>query len=288
MPGGPAGAGFPGGPGFSPVGGFQPPKQGRSGATLFTILVFAVPLIGLGVGAFLYFNAKSDADSKTQEVLDQLDGITIPDFSVPDFSIPELTVPTLTLPVTVAPIAPTETTIDASVTTVVETVAPTVAETVAPTTPIPASLLESDGPVQITSAFEAAISGEPSRFMQIAIYPTYGFADAQDANNLAHVDEYPFRDGVVGPSSPIQLVGDGDLNASLFSLADVDWTVVSALVAAAPAQTTVEEPVAAYVLIERSAFIDGSPVTVKVYVTGPRGSGFVEYDGAGTLIKVVQ
>jgi hypothetical protein len=287
----PGGSGFPGGPGFNPMGGFQPPKRGRSGGTLFTVLVIAVPLISAGVGAFLYFNAKSDADKKTQQILDQVGSISIPSFTVPSFTIPDFSVPAITVPILTLPgtIAPTETTADASATTVAGIdVATTVAETVPPTVAVPVSLLEADGPVQITNAFEAAISGEPSRFMQIAIYPTYGFADAQDANNLAHVDEYPFRDGVVGASSPIELVGGGDLNASLFSLSDIDWTVVSAEVAGAPGQTTIEEPAVVYVLVERSAFIDGNPVTVKVYVTGPRGSGFVEYDGVGTLIKVVQ
>ncbi len=304
FPGGmPGNAGFPGGPGFNQTGGFQPSNKGGSGAKLFTILVFAVPLIGLGVGAFLYFNAKSDADKKTQEVLDQLNNITVPDFTVPDFTVPSITVPSitvpsitvpsitvppitvtpLTLPGTVVPIAPTETTLDATATTAVG-VEPTVAETV----PAPGSWLEADGPVQFTNALEAAISGEPSRFLTIAIYPTYGFAQAQDANNLAHVDEYPVQGGVVGPSSPVNLVGGGELEPSLFSLADVDWAVVSASIAAAPGQTTIEEPAADYVLIERSSFIEGNPVTVKVYVNGPRGGGFVEYDGAGTLIKVVQ
>ena len=49
--------------------------------------------------------------------------------------------------------------------------------------------------------------------MNVTIYPDYAFATAQDPANPLHVDEYPYRDGFVGASSPVTLVGDGDLEA---------------------------------------------------------------------------
>jgi len=264
---------------------------------LFTILVFLVPLIGLGIGAFIYFSSKDDADDAIKNAQEQIDSISIPEISIPDLSLPEITIPTITIPEIDPPTIPgADTTVPGVTPTLPDTVPPTtaapettVAETVPPTTVPPVTnLWTPESSAQVLGAFESTISGDPSRFLTINIYDTYAFADAQDANVPEHVDEYPFRDGVVGASSPVQLIGDGDLNASLFSLADFDATQIPRLVADAPAQTKVEEPAVVYVRIERSAFIDGSPVTIKVYVNGPRGGGYVEYDAAGTLLQVVQ
>jgi hypothetical protein len=284
---------------FNPAVGYNPTPPKRGGATLFTILVFLVPLIGLGVGAFIYFSSKDDADDARREVQEAIDGITIPDITLPDGPLTDVTLPTITIPEIVVPeTSPgTDTTVAQDTPTTVaetmppETVAPetTVAETVPPVTVPPVTnLWTPEGLAQVIGGFESAISGDPSRFLTINIYDTYAFADAQDANIPDHVDNYPFRDGVVGESAPVQLVGDGELEPALFGVADFDATQIPRLVAEAPGATKIEEPVVVYVRIERSFFIEGSPVTIKIYINGPRGGGFVEYDAAGTLIKVVE
>lgn len=93
---------------------------------------------------------------------------------------------------------------------------------------------------------------------------------------------------MVGAAAPVTLTGDGDLEANLFSLADIDVTQIPRMVAEAPGLTAVEEPQVTHIIIERSVFHEGFPVTFKVYVNGPRGGGYVEYDHAGTLIQVMQ
>jgi hypothetical protein len=50
---------------------------------------------------------------------------------------------------------------------------------------------------------------------------------------------------------------------------------------------TVEEGVVTHILIERSVFTPDFSVTVRVYVGGPRASGYVEYTPTGELIQVM-
>lgn len=260
-----------------------PIKQSRSwGSMIFVIILFAGPIIGIGVGAWAFLKGRDTADkadqaiddanqtvdSLLQQVQDELDGISVPVVTLP--GIPTIdSVPAVTLP-TAPP----------------QTVAP---ETAPPVTAAPlVSNFADGGAPGLMASYDAAISGEPSRMMQVVIYPDYAFATAQDANAPTHVDEYPWRDGVVGPSSPVTLTGSGDLESNLWNVTDVDWTFLARAVAEAPGLTTVEEGAVSHIIIERSVFTADFSVVVRVYVTGPRGGGYVEYTPTGVLIQVVQ
>jgi hypothetical protein len=195
-------------------------------------------------------DAQQTVDSLLQDAQDQIDSISIPEI-VP--VVPQ-TVPGATVP-----------------------------------TPAPqVSVFADGGATTVIGSFEAAISGEPTRFMQVLLYPQYAFASAQDANVPTHVDEYPWRDGVVGASRPVTLFGDGDLEATLWNAADVDWTFIPRAVAEAPGLTTVEQGVVSHIIVDRSVFTPDFALVVRVYVTGPRGSAYVEYTPAGQMIDVVQ
>lgn len=261
---GPQQFGFP-----SPLDQQVPPpvtKAGRSfGAMVFVVILFAGPLVGLGVGAWAFMKSRDTADkadqaideaqqtvdSLLQQAQDQLDGISVPTLTVPGVTVPAETGP---------PVAPSA----------------------------PVNLFAEGGAPTVVAAFDAAISGEPTRFMQVLLYPDYAFASAQDANIPDHVDEYPWRDGVVGPSSPVSLVGDGELEANLWNATDVDWTFIARAVAEAPALTTVEAGAVSHIIIDRSVFTPDFAIVVRVYVTGPRGGAYVEYTPAGQMIDVVQ
>jgi hypothetical protein len=254
-------------------------KQGRSwGAMIFVFLLFAGPVVGLGIGAWAFMRGRETADNADQAIEDaqqtvdsllqqaqqEIDTISVPVVIVPE-TVPGLSLPTATDPPTVP------------------------AETAPPVTAPPVVSLFADGGAPgVIGAFEGAISGEPTRFMQVILYPDYAFATAQDANIPDHVDEYPWRDGVVGPSSPVSLVGDGELEANLFSAPEIDWTFIARAVAEAPALTTVEAGTVSHIIIERSVFTPDFAVVVRVYVTGPRGGAYVEYTPAGVMTQVVQ
>jgi len=264
------------------------PKGGRSVGTIVAIgLMFAVPLTGIGWGVYAWTQAEDEAEETRQEVIDAIDDITIPQISIPELSIPEITVPQLSVPEVTLPqvTVPVASSIPPA-----DSIAPAttaVAETVPVTVPVPVSLFDGTQASDVVAAFEATVSGDPSRFNEIVLYPTYAFATAQDAAIPQNLDEFPWRDGVVGASSPVMIVGDGDIEPTLFTAAEIDWTQIPRLVAESPALTTVAEPEVTHVIVSRSTFIEGMPLTVRVYVSDARSSSYVEWSAAGEVLKVV-
>lgn len=280
----------PYGPSFQTPPGMQyapgPPQKTRGGGLFSLWLIIAIigGVIGIGTGIWAFTKAK-DATDQADRILDDAEDTfdtlddTLNSVTIPEISIPDVTVPPITVPVSL-PIAPTDTTLPLDPTQT--TVAP-----VTPTVPTINAFAEGGAPA-VLAAFEGAIAGEPARLMQVILYPDYAFATAQDGNNLAHVDEYPFRDGVVGASSPVELVGSGDLEANLFNLTDVDWTFIARAVAEAPGLVPqVEEGAVSHIIVERSPFTPDFAVEVHVYVTGPRGSAYLRYTPAGAFIEAV-
>lgn len=254
----------------------------------FRAAMVAVPLIGIGASAFYFMSARNDAKEISDRALDVVES-AVQDISVPEVATPVVTVPaTPAAPVTVAATiaAPLPAPAPESVVAVTAPASGAIASGSVAAVPV-ADLWSPEGSAAVVAAYESALSGEPTRFLDLLIYDTYAFATAQDAAIPTHVDEYPFRNGAIGTSTPVELLGDGDLESSLWSLADVDISQIPRLVAEAPGLTAIEEPEIVYVRIERSVFHDGFPVTMKVYLDGPRGSGYVEYDAAGNLIQVV-
>lgn len=280
----------PYGPSFQTPPGMQyapgPPQKTRGGGLFSLWLIIAIigGVVGIGIGIWAFMTARDATDQadrifdQAEETLDTLDD-TLNSVTIPEISVPDVTVPSITVPVSL-PIAPTETTLPLDPTQT--TVAP-----VTPTVPTVNAFTDGGAPA-VMAAFEGAIAGEPARLMQVILYPDYAFATAQDGNNLAHVDEYPFRDGVVGASSPVELVGSGDLESNLFNLTDVDWTFIARAVAEAPGLVPqVEEGAVSHIIVERSPFTADFAVEVHVYVSGPRGSAYLRYTPAGAFIEAV-
>ncbi|TPW10071.1 MAG: hypothetical protein FD127_3910 [Acidimicrobiaceae bacterium] len=249
------------------------PRRGRSlGSILFVVIIFAGPIIGIGVGVWAFLRSR-DASQQTDEIFADADETADSLLADEEDALDDVTVPGVqpTVFVTLAPAATSPATSPGAT---------------APAATV--SLFDEGGAPAVVAAFEAAISGEPSRFMQIILYPDYAFASAQDANTPTHVDEYPWREGAVGASSPVTLFGDGDLEASLFSASDVDWAFIARAVVEAPTTLAVEEGAVSHIIVDRSVFTDDFSVVVRVYVTGPRGGGYVEYTPAGEFISAVQ
>ena len=281
----------PYGPSFQTPPGMQyapgPPQKSRGGSLFSLWLIIAIigGVIGIGTGVWAFMRAR-DATDQADRILDNAEEtfntLTIPEVSIPEITIPPVSIPPITVPVSLpsAPVDPSLTTLPVDPTQT--TLGP------APTVPPALSIFADGGAPAVMATYEAAISGEPSRLMQVILYPDYAFATAQDANNLAHVDEYPYRDGVVGASSPVELVGDGDLEANLFNLTDVDWTFIARAVAEAPGLVPqVEEAQVSHIIVERSPFTPDFAVEVHVYVDGPRGSAYLRYTPTGTFIEAV-
>lgn len=287
-------------PGNSPVpppgspGGPRPAKR-HLGSKLWVLFLIG-PAIAIASGVFWYLKVNETTDQVNKAVQDAqktidsaFANVTIPTIVVPEITLPPgITIPIITLPPGVT-LPPGITLPQITLPTVPPTVAPTAPPTVPPTTAAPAAtgLFVEGGAPQVIAAYEATISGDPSRFLEIILYPDYSFAQAQDANAPTHVDEYQWRAGAIGPSVPVQLTGGGDLESNLFSATEVDWTFIARAVAEAPGLAAVEEGQVSHVIVSRSSFTPDFAVVVRVYVTGPRDGKYLEYTPAGVFIDVV-
>lgn len=168
-------------------------------------------------------------------------------------------------------------------------VAPPGSEVAVPTVPAaPVSLFEPGPAGQAIAAIEQAVGAAPSNLLRVVLYPEYVLAQAQSVSNPANVDAYDYRDGSVAGPEPVTLAGPGDLATSLYSSAEVDWSLIGALTADAIVQMpAIEEPVVTHVIVERSVFDPSFAVTIRVYVNGPRHlGGYAEYTPTGQLIQV--
>ncbi|MCX6519923.1 MAG: hypothetical protein NTZ21_04595 [Actinobacteria bacterium] len=280
-----------------PVQPFQPapgaalgstmPRSRRSGlGGLVVALLIIGPVVGISVSVWAFLRGR-DANEQAERVLDDAEATLDSVFADAQDALDDVdpVVPAdISLPA--VPAVPT----DADVPPVSLPVSlPTVPAVPAASVPAPAvSLFDPAGATALIGTYEAAIGGAPTKLMNVTIYPDYAFATAQDPANALHVDEYPYRDGFVGASSPVTLVGDGDLEANLFATTDVDWTFLSRAVGEAPSlMPTVEEGVVTHIIVERSVFTPDFSVVVRVYVSVPRGGGYVEYTAAGELVQVM-
>jgi hypothetical protein len=136
----------------------------------------------------------------------------------------------------------------------------------------------------LSSALDAGIAGTPTHFTQIVLQDTYAVSTAQDATKPQNVDMYTWRDGDV---STLQAVPTpDDLASGLFTVADVDWAAIAPLAAEAPRLIAIDDAAVTHVIVQRDSFAADQPVEILVYVSGPRGGGYVQADAHGMVVKV--
>jgi hypothetical protein len=136
----------------------------------------------------------------------------------------------------------------------------------------------------VSTALDAGIAGTPTHFTQIVLQDTYAVADAQDATKPQNVDMYTWRKGKVGTLQAVPT--PDDLPGELFTVADVDWAAIAPLAAEAPRLIAIDEAAVTHVIVQRDSFGADHPVEILVYVSGPRGGGYVQADAHGTVLKV--
>ena len=152
------------------------------------------------------------------------------------------------------------------------------------------NLVTGDGLAEAIAELDEAVGGDPSRFSDVSIYPEYAIVAAQDPEAPDHIDRYIWRDGDVGEPEPVHLSGpQEEVDLQLFPETNVPWDQIPGWVERAEEATAtnepiaIEEPAASYVLVRRS-YSDDRPIVVSVYITGPRRSGYVEFDTAGEIL----
>ena len=257
-------------------------QGGGGGGRTALILIGILAVTGLSTAAWLI--TRNDAQNQVEDAQDQVDDILA---TIPEITIPEITIPVVTLPegldtvpvVTLPPAAETT----APVETVPVETAPV--ETAPPVVVPEVNLFTGTQAGDMVAAIAAARGASPLRILTIAIYPTYSFAQVQDPTIPANVDEFPWRDGSVGASSPVQLIGEGDLEANLFSDTEINWAAIPGLIEASAAALAIEGGEVTHVIVERNLPFSAD-VVIRVYVNGPRNSGFVEADAQGNITAV--
>jgi hypothetical protein len=163
------------------------------------------------------------------------------------------------------------------------------------TSALPNDLLHDRGrAARAIAAIEDTVGAAPARVTGVNVYPEYLNLEAQDPATPDHIDEYEWRDGEVAPPTPVQLSGpQEDVDASLFPTSAVRWSALPSMVENAERAALhntplrIEQPRASYVIVDRSTSpADDGRVLIRIYITGPRRSGYVEMDASGAIRSV--
>jgi hypothetical protein len=140
----------------------------------------------------------------------------------------------------------------------------------------------------IPTKFTAKV-GAPVKVLEMVVYPGWVKCQAQDPKNHEHVDEFELRNGSVGPGAPVKFVGKPptakDLDTVTFDIGTIDFAQVPKMVKDAPVQLKLEDGKTTHMILKRGVPFNND-VRWRVYVSGSRGSGSVEYDPQGNMKKV--
>jgi hypothetical protein len=147
-----------------------------------------------------------------------------------------------------------------------------------------ASLFEDGRIAAVVDEIAFARGADPLRFLRMAVYPEYLFGEVQNPDVLENVDQYQWRNEL-GPPEPVRLRGNEDLESSLFSADEVNWSAISRLVAAAPEALNIGDGVVSHVIVQRPIPFS-TEISIRVFVTGDRNSGFVDADADGVITSV--
>lgn len=276
----PAGSSPFGNPGGGPL---RPRRRGIGPGTI--IVATLIPVVA-SIGIVLFVGRQADkasteARESVQEILDR----TLPAGNAPAAPVAPV-VPAISVPANLPGTAEEAAALADEITAAVEEALPgaTTAGTTAGTNS--GSLLENGSAlVSIVDQVAAARGASDLMILSATIYPDWGSFSVQDPTIPENVDNYAWRGGRLGDPIPVQLFGDGDLDASVFAASEVDWSAISELVAQAPDAVSVEGGVVTHVHVER-ALPFSSDIQVRVFVNGTRDSGFVDGTADGTMISI--
>jgi len=144
------------------------------------------------------------------------------------------------------------------------------------------------------AAIEEQVGAAPARTRRVLIYPEYMDVEAQDPKVAEHIDDYEWRDGSVSGPEAVHLSGpQEDVEASLFPTTAVRWRDVPDIVREVEARarvaspTRIEDATASYLIVERStSSADDGRVAIRIYLDGPRRSGYAELSAAGDIVSL--
>jgi hypothetical protein len=141
---------------------------------------------------------------------------------------------------------------------------------------------------RVKARYQAAL-GKPLMAKELVIYQYYATLEAQNPKNPEHVDSYKLWASKVERPEPVRLGSDKRaLGQLLFSLDDVDFTILPKLIKQALAELKIEEGKVTHVFLERDSIDNRRDPIWRVYVNGSRDGGFIEFSLAGEKRRTAQ
>jgi|JI10StandDraft_1071094.scaffolds.fasta_scaffold218083_1 hypothetical protein len=166
-----------------------------------------------------------------------------------------------------------------------------------PATASPADLFQTDLIARSVREVESRV-GAPLRVLDLQAENGSLRIQVQDPAKPANVDQYELRDGRISGPAPVQLLGPGDLEASLFPMAAVDLAGIPefarealAKLAIPDAQVTslrirVDDPPGA---IRKRLHGEAAPprIIVRLYADSARKKGMVDADAGFAILNSI-
>jgi len=140
----------------------------------------------------------------------------------------------------------------------------------------------------LASKLKAKVGG-PVHILEFVLYPDHATVQVQDPKKPENVDQYDFLGGKFGDPSPVKLIGQSatasELKEASVDIGSVDFGLVPKIVKEAAAELKIEEGKVTHLVLKRNRPFSND-VLWRVYVSGPRKDGSVEYDPKGHMGKV--
>ncbi|MEO5901033.1 MAG: hypothetical protein ABIR68_13040 [Ilumatobacteraceae bacterium] len=142
-----------------------------------------------------------------------------------------------------------------------------------------ASLFDVGVAPALAPLLEQALPGEPTQFVSIDVRPDSATVTVQDTSDPTRTEQFAWRP--TGLSTGATKQESLDIGPSLFTIADVDWSVLATLVTESPGLMHIADQPVSRVIVQRWGFDPAFPMRFLVYVGGDR---FVEAAADGTVL----
>lgn len=142
-------------------------------------------------------------------------------------------------------------------------------------------------PSSIPEKFKQAIGG-PVRVLEMSVYDGYVMAQIQDPKVPLNVDAYELRGGVER-TGPVKFMSkqptEKDLKAATFDIGEAAFAKIPEMVKDAMTQLGIDKGKVSHIMLKRQLPFSRD-VSWRIYVSGERRDGSVEYKADGSLKKV--
>lgn len=128
-----------------------------------------------------------------------------------------------------------------------------------------------------------AVAGH-TEFTSINFYSDYVLADGLTAPGASTIDSYSWRYGRAEREGP-GFIQPSDLQAELFDVSDLDFSIIGEVVADATGRADVQGVESVYAFVRRDTSEPGNPPTIQVSISGAYEDPYFTYDFNGQLIR---